>query len=374
MGRTIHAYYGSLNFYMGTWGPAGSYSGRSWGAPLSTYTQNSTTNSDIGVAKTNNTDGATWIYPIRYEPTTASGWQGVVTMAANEVPTTFTFDGNGTIFVDNDSYANDTDIRTFDMFLMSGRVDTIPFFAIQRWIGIRTISQEGTGAAVGALSVPEGDRETFLGQDLWIFMKVAAGYAGRAQRFYGRAGVTISTTYICNAPATVTSNRYETWGAIKLSWSKPAASDIAIVGYQIYYQDSDNGTTWGNTTLLHTVTGANTLSAIIPPQKYEGKYRRYAVQTIANGGWANSLLSNWTQPVHTYRPRVTAGTVITAEQMGMLRDWRALQRDFTNVPSIVAQEDIVDADIGNEYRTDQSVTSQVSKVTANWYNNGDLTP
>lgn len=160
----------------------------------------------------------------------------------------------------------------------------------------------------GTYDIPEANGLTLKGKNLSIVI-MNGGNAG--PRLYGHLKVTITTKYEftkCGAPTNVSGTLpYNGW--ITLTWG--AGSDgveNAVSAYDIQYQDSSDGQTWGNwTTANPGQVAAGTLTTQEWNNPTNGQYRRFRVRTVGAQGadWAsdwvvsNIVKTNSTAPTFT---------------------------------------------------------------------------
>jgi len=93
-------------------------------------------------------------------------------------------------------------------------------------------------------------------------------------------------------------------GNLTLTWSDAAAgAGNAIIGYEIEYSDSSDGSTWDTWTLLKTVSSNNTSgSTSASPTTIRGHYRRFRIRTLGTAG--SSYYSNWKISANSVRKNI----------------------------------------------------------------------
>lgn len=94
----------------------------------------------------------------------------------------------------------------------------------------------------------------------------------------------------CTAPTSLTLSAELAEDGAVLSWSGAAAGvSNPITGYRISAQNSTSGTTWGEATLLQTVTTSATSGSVsVEPPAIRGAYRRFIIQTLGTASGFDS--------------------------------------------------------------------------------------
>jgi hypothetical protein len=86
----------------------------------------------------------------------------------------------------------------------------------------------------------------------------------------------------CEPPSNPTLSASQTTGSVTLSWKAGGAGlNNPVTGYVITYQESANGSAWGEVVYLRTVSGT---SAMVDAPSTDGYYRRFGVQTKGSAG------------------------------------------------------------------------------------------
>lgn len=86
----------------------------------------------------------------------------------------------------------------------------------------------------------------------------------------------------CTPPSNPQLSVSETTGSATLSWTAGGAgTNNPVTGYVITYQDSSNGSTWGEVNYLKEVTGTSTT---VDAPDTTGYYRRFGIQTKGSAG------------------------------------------------------------------------------------------
>ena len=116
-------------------------------------------------------------------------------------------------------------------------------------------------------------------------------YALRGANASGYLEVTyVDNVTICGAPSNVSLSKSQTVDNATLSWKAgTSGSNNTVTGYVITYQESSNGSSWGEVNYLKEVTG---ISTTVDAPSTEGRYRRFGVQTKGTAGddWLSSVV------------------------------------------------------------------------------------
>ena len=116
-------------------------------------------------------------------------------------------------------------------------------------------------------------------------------YALRGANASGYLEVTyVDNVTICGAPSNVSLSKSQTVDNATLSWKAgTSGSNNTVTGYVITYQESSNGSSWGEVNYLKEVTG---ISTTVDAPNTEGRYRRFGVQTKGTAGddWLSSVV------------------------------------------------------------------------------------
>jgi len=93
-------------------------------------------------------------------------------------------------------------------------------------------------------------------------------------------------------------------GNLTLTWSGASAgAGNAIIGYEIEYSDSSDGSIWGSWTLLKTISSSSTSgSTSASPPATRGDYRRFRIRTLGTAG--SSYYSNWKNSANSVRKNI----------------------------------------------------------------------
>ena len=93
-------------------------------------------------------------------------------------------------------------------------------------------------------------------------------------------------------------------GNLTLTWSGASAgAGNAIIGYEIEYSDSSDGSIWGSWTLLKTISSSSTGgSTSASPPVTRGDYRRFRIRTLGTAG--SSYYSNWKNSANSVRKNI----------------------------------------------------------------------
>lgn len=95
------------------------------------------------------------------------------------------------------------------------------------------------------------------------------------------------TTSPCKAPTNVSVSETMTGNSnVTLSWSGASGgTNNAITGYEIQYQDSTDGSTWGDWSALTVIGSTETSgSTLVPVNAAPGQYRRYRIRVRGAAG------------------------------------------------------------------------------------------
>lgn len=116
-------------------------------------------------------------------------------------------------------------------------------------------------------------------------------YALRGENASGYLEVTyVDNVTVCGAPSNVSLSKSQTVNNATLSWKAgTSGSNNTVTGYVITYQDSSNGSSWGEVNYLKDVTGTSTT---VNAPSTVGRYRRFGVQTKGTAGeeWLSSVV------------------------------------------------------------------------------------
>lgn len=94
--------------------------------------------------------------------------------------------------------------------------------------------------------------------------------------------ITFKSITPCTPPSNPKLSVSQTTGSATLSWTAGGqGTNNPVTGYVITYQDSSNGTAWGEVDYLKEVTGTST--SVDAPSTI-GYYRRFGIQTKGSGG------------------------------------------------------------------------------------------
>lgn len=123
---------------------------------------------------------------------------------------------------------------------------------------------------------------TSLGSSYTYYVITLGTKAGYDSAASGTATLSSYSYTVCSAPTSITLSASIAESSVMLSWSG-AEAGIAnpITGYRISYQDSSNGSSWGASQTLQTVsTSAENGSLSVSPPETRGYYRRFIIRTL----------------------------------------------------------------------------------------------
>ena len=118
--------------------------------------------------------------------------------------------------------------------------------------------------------------------------------SGTSKLFVRDSEATLTIEYIaatnCGEPSNVSLSASQTIDNATLSWNAGTSGiNNAVTGYVITYQDSSDGSSWGEVQYLKEVTGTSTT---VDAPSTEGRYRRFGVQTKGTAGdeWLSNVV------------------------------------------------------------------------------------
>lgn len=312
--RTTNEYAESDRYpYFGWWGPANTYSGRAWIAPLMSASPGA---GYLGVASypahtAYDPSSAANNYLETYQPTSTAQWDNIFRLAADEQPVTVTnaFGSSGGYYFlldDDDSVANET-VRVWKVHLCSinssNAVDAS--YPVAQATSADGYKEGATVTGGGTTTIPAENRSAFRGQRLWFWTDISQNpYADRDVRMFGFGTVRLVTEY---AAYTVTL-RQSTGGIIaaddasSFNLSRGGTKSVAFIpanGYHLSSVACTGGTLTNSSGNNYTFTMPTPAAAV-------------------------EISATWTKTVYTITNRgasiPTAGTVTVSKTSGTIGD------------------------------------------------------
>lgn len=148
-------------------------------------------------------------------------------------------------------------------------------------------STSGVWNSLRFSSTEIAEKGNFVGLTQMCFQ----GNGGTAMQIMGTTEITLvvnwtATTSKCTAPSVVSTPASSNIATVNLSWSGAASgTNNTITGYQVYAEDSTDGETYGERTLLTTISStASSGTATVAMPETLGTYRRFYMVTMGNAG------------------------------------------------------------------------------------------
>lgn len=157
------------------------------------------------------------------------------------------------------------------------------FYTSTRWGDnyVYDMSQYGVDVTYILLTSSSGSKtitsDTDLSGKIFHLFYKDANNSVREDRY-----ITFKTVTNCTPPSNLKLSASQTTGSATLSWSAGGdGTNNPVTGYVITYQDSANGSTWGEVNYLKEVSGTNTT---VDAPSTAGYYRRFGIQTKGSAG------------------------------------------------------------------------------------------
>jgi hypothetical protein len=160
----------------------------------------------------------------------------------------------------------------------------------------------------------------------------------------------------CGSPTSVTVNKTIAETSCLLGWSGATAGTAnSIIGYEIMYSDSSNGSSWGTWTALTVVNSSSTSGNLeVSSPATRGYYRRFEIRTRGSAG--SSYYSTYKISANNVRKNILATPPTTFTANYAYSNW--VELNWSGV--IIGISSIVG------YPIQQSVTTDGGKTWSSW--------